>query len=182
MVKYDGYDTLEFNGGFLIPGFSIYLLEISKGEEKFFYIGMTGDPFYPSARSGFHRLAGHLEKAERSTQNQLWIGLKNEVGVNDVSDFRSLKIKMHHFPVPGFIKWSGQNMHHKSIKANSQSKEYKDYKKLQEKVLELENALIYKFQKTLLNKTAYKKSEYNFEKYQAIFEGIESIIKIKKNK
>ncbi len=70
------YNTLEIPGSFLVPGFSIYVLEIRKEKEKWFYIGMTGDPYYPSARAAFHRISGHLELSSRSTQNQLQIALR----------------------------------------------------------------------------------------------------------
>ena len=177
MVNYEGYDILKFNGSFLIPGFSIYLLEIIKGDDKFFYIGMTGDPFYPSARSGFHRLAGHLENAERSTQNQLWVGLREKAGIIDPNDFFSLKIKMHHFPIPGFVKWSGKSLHHEEIKASMHLKEYTDYETMQKNILALEKALINAFPgEILLNKTRKTKSEYDFGKYQPIFDGIKFII------
>ena len=103
------YNTLEIPGSFLVPGFSIYVLEISgvfdtsrqsgttqtprkkvvesserceegieitDRKQKWYYIGMTGDPYYPSARAAFHRISGHLELSSSSTQNQLQIALK----------------------------------------------------------------------------------------------------------
>jgi len=64
------YNCLEFNGELLNPSFSIYLFEIRKGSKKFFYIGMTGDSHYPSARSILHRLSGHIDLRKKSTQSQ----------------------------------------------------------------------------------------------------------------
>jgi len=71
MTEHKLYTTLEIPGSFLVPGFCIYVLEIVKEKQKWFYIGMTGDPHYPSARSAYYRLVGHLELNQRSTQNQL---------------------------------------------------------------------------------------------------------------
>lgn len=86
------YNTLEIPGSFLVPGFCIYVLEIVKEKQKWFYIGMTGDPHYPSARAAFHRISGHLELSKRSTQNQLQIVMKEQLsepgfmGLNDYPD------------------------------------------------------------------------------------------------
>ena len=106
MPEWNGYDTLEIKGNMLMPGFSIYLLEIRDRGKLFYYVGMTGDPYFPSARSAFHRLSGHLELTANSTQNQLIIGIKEQMELKD-EDFVNLQIKMHHFPISGFIKWNG---------------------------------------------------------------------------
>ena len=50
------YNTLEFSGNLLMAGFSIYLVEIINNDKKWFYIGMTGDNHYQSARSAFSPL------------------------------------------------------------------------------------------------------------------------------
>src|ERR1039458_3192357 len=100
------YQSLAVPGSFLLPGFSIYLLEIDlkkNGEKnKWFYIGMTGDPFYPSARAPFHRISGHLELSKHSTQNQLMVALRKQ-GV-DENDYNDLTINMHHYAIDGYKK------------------------------------------------------------------------------
>ena len=82
------YNTLEIPGSFLVPGFSIYVLEIRKEKEKWFYIGMTGDPYYPPARAAFHRISGHLELSRGSTQNQLMLAFKKAGSMEDAEDFK----------------------------------------------------------------------------------------------
>lgn len=176
MKTHKGYDVFEMSGSFLIPGFSIYLLEILKEKQHFFYIGMTGDPFYPSARAAFHRLSGHLEKVKNSTQNQLWIALKKEIGITDLKEFAKLKIKMHYFPIEGFITWKGENMKHEYIKANQHTEEYKEYIKLQSMVLQLEKSLIYEFSEHLLNHTKGIATKNDFGKNKSIFFDIKKII------
>ena len=47
----------EVFGSFLLD---LFIREIGKGKERYFYMGMTGDSYYPSARSALHRLAGPL--------------------------------------------------------------------------------------------------------------------------
>lgn len=147
------YNTLEIPGSFLVPGFSIYVLEIIKEKEKWYYIGMTGDPHYPSARSAYYRLVGHLELNERSTQYQLRIALKEKMGINNDEDFKNVTIKMHHYPIPGFKKLNVKLSDSEVVKQLKQTQEYKDYKEIQQKVLALENALIFELKDKLLNKT-----------------------------
>ncbi len=101
------YKTLEIPGSFLVPGFCIYVLEIVKEKQKWFYIGMTGDPHYPSARSAYYRLVGHLELNQRSTQNQLRITVNQKLSEpgfmgfydypdsNAIKSYKSLNHKNH---------------------------------------------------------------------------------------
>jgi len=150
------YNSIEIPGSFLIPGFSIYVLEIIKEKNKWFYIGMTGDPYYPSARSAFHRLSGHLELNTRSTQNQLLIALNQKLNINSVEDLKKLDIRMHHFPIEGFRRITDKKLDNVTMQKLQQTEEYKDYKIKQKKVAVLENALIYKLDDKLLNKTIGK--------------------------
>jgi hypothetical protein len=147
------YNTLEIPGAFLVPGFSIYVLEIRKEKQKWFYIGMTGDPHYPSARSAYYRLVGHLELNTRSTQNQLRIAMKEKLGIINDDDFKNITIKMHHYPIPGFKKLADKLSDKEAVKQLKTTPAYKDYKETQQKVLALENALIFELKAKLLNKT-----------------------------
>jgi hypothetical protein len=153
MSKTNPYNTLEIPGSFLIPGFSLYVLEIIKESKKWFYIGMTGDPHYPSARAAFHRISGHLELAKHSTQNQLRIALKEKLGIVNDADLAELTIKMHHFPIEGFKKITDHILDNETVQQLKKTEEYKNYKSIQNKVLLLENALIFKLKGKLLNKT-----------------------------
>jgi hypothetical protein len=176
------YEKLTLSGTMLQSCFSIYLIEIKKPHhKKYIYIGMTGDNVYPSARSAFYRLAGHLEKASRSTQNRIYKALATE----DFELFiKNAEIVMHHFAVEGFKKWTvTENMKWKNLKkVNFQSlNEYKEYKAVQEKVLAFENYLISKYSNVkeveLLNKTNNKASAYENSNYQNIEKGIDDIVK-----
>ncbi len=174
---WDGYRQLEFSGSFLIPGFSVYVLEIEKSGQKHFYIGMTGDPFYPSARAAFHRLSGHLEKGAKSKQNQLWIALQTRLNIQSEADLMTLNIRMHHFPIEGFKKWVLTDLHHKNIKANQSRKEYRVYKEMQQEVFALEQALIANFKNNaLLNQTEHGDWKVK-AKYQGILNQMKRVIK-----
>lgn len=166
------FNTLKVPGAFLVPGFSIYVLEIIREKEKWFYIGMTGDPHYPSARAAFHRLSGHLELTKRSTQNQLQIALKEKLGVESDDDLRKLTIKMHHYPVDGFERITDAVLDNETLKELKKTRVYKEYKEIQRNVLTLENALIYELQGKLLNKSSGKKVNESEIPFKNIYESI----------
>lgn len=69
-----------------------------------YYVGMTGDNYYPSARSAFHRLAGHFDRASRTTQRQLGNGIDRQLANYNLND---LVIKMHHYAIDGFVPIEG---------------------------------------------------------------------------
>ncbi|MCF8374650.1 MAG: hypothetical protein K9H64_23730 [Bacteroidales bacterium] len=173
MTEWKEYNKLEIPGKMLIPGFSIYLLQINYLNEVYFYIGMTGDPFYPSARAAFHRISGHLELSDISTQNQLMASLRDrnlyESNLDDIS------ITMHHFPINGFEKWTlTSGMKPVEIKEHIKSKDYKNYKKRQAEVENLECVLIYNLKEKigdkLLNKTNGKKGKFSYEFIHLVME------------
>jgi len=154
MSEWRGYEKLEISGSMLVPSFSIYLLEIIYKGDKLFYVGMTGDPFYPSARAAFHRISGHLELSKHSTQNQLMLALRLK-GIKD-DELHKISITMHYYPIEGFKKWPYADMKADTIKSNQKTSAYKEYKKIQEKVEDFEDALIYELRKNkinILNKT-----------------------------
>ncbi len=168
-------NTLEIPGSILVPGFSIYVLEIKKEREKWFYIGMTGDPHYPSARAAFHRISGHLELSKRSTQNQLRIALSEKLGIKDDKDLEKITIKMYHYPIEGFKKITDKTLDDELVKQLKPTEAYKEYKTIQQKVLALENALIFELKDRLLNKTKGKKIDKVGIPYPEIYQSIKQL-------
>ena len=177
MSKTNLYNTLEIPGSFLVPGFSIYVLEIRKEKEKWFYIGMTGDPHYPSARSAFYRLVGHLEMNIRSTQNQLRVAMREKLGINNDEDFKNVIIKMHHYPITGFKKSITKLSDNEAVKQLKHTQEYKEYKEIQQKVLALENALIFELKDKLLNKTKGLNRKLETIPFPEIYKSIIELVK-----
>lgn len=58
----------------------IYVIKIHNEKHgSFFYVGQTGDRNYLTARPPFRRLAGHLEDRKKSTQNQLYKGIVEQI-------------------------------------------------------------------------------------------------------
>jgi len=169
------HSCIEFSGLALHPTFSIYLFEIEKGKEKFFYVGMTGDGHYPSARSILHRLAGHINLGINSTQSQFIKGLKNVVfgGKETLTaeDWETINIKLHHWPIPGFEPWEGD---FKNLK--KESAPYQKYKAAQTEVLNLEKMIIAKLGPKLFNGRGGKSSQEPEAKYLSIYNDIKNIV------
>ena len=153
---------------------------------------MTGDNYYPSARSAFYRMAGHLEKKKGSTQNQFHKALK-EVSANDTllensfSDkdgiyLKDVIFKMHQFKVEGFKSWEfgdGFNRDYMSkLAANEldESKHYQVYRNSYNEVLDLERALISHFKDNLVNKDVRSKHETDHQKFEEMKIEIQGLI------
>jgi len=179
MSEWKEYQMLELPGSLLKQGFSVYLLEIFYKREKLFYIGMTGDKFYPSARAAFHRVSGHLELGEYSTQNQLMKALREYFKKDSIEEFLDdLKIRMHHFPIAGYKPWKGSKKH-ELIQLEIKSAEYQQYQKRQREIHQFEDAMIFDFEKKLherlLNKTKGKKTDIAPE-FQNIYSRINKLM------
>jgi hypothetical protein len=50
----------------------LYVIEVCHKEDRYYYVGQTGDKNYRTARPAFRRLSGHLEDIGKSTQNQVY--------------------------------------------------------------------------------------------------------------
>ena len=170
------YQTISFNGLALHPTFSVYLFEIEKEKQKYFYVGMTGDSHYPSARSILHRLAGHIDLSSRSTQSQFIKALKEKVFDKEELNrekLAQLTIQLHHWPIEGFTSLNNKDGFKNLDKSSA---DYKAYKAIQTKVLALESKIIGEYNDRLLNKT---KGDSNAEievEFQGIYDEIKKII------
>ena len=158
-------NVIRFSGKMLMPGFSIYVMEVTidgvfkEGAattklEKWFYIGMTGDNYYPSARSAFHRISGHLELGGGSTQNQLEKAIKCLLKRKGAK-LNQVNVAMNTFPISGYDAgyWSKlrtkQKLSKKFMKSligepgeNKPEANYALFKSRQQEVADLEKKLI----------------------------------------
>lgn len=179
MSNWKNHSCIEFSGLALHPTFSIYLFEIEKGEEKFYYVGMTGDGHYPSARSILHRLAGHIDLGKKSTQSQFIKGLKKDAfkGKEKLTaeDWETLHIKLHHWPIPGLEPWEGD-----LSGIDKEDIDYIKYKETQSEVLNLEKKIIVelkeKYPEKFLNNPKGKVSLESESKYLTIYNDIKNIV------
>lgn len=149
------HTTLTLPGALLVDGFSVYLVEIRYDGKTYYYVGMTGDGHYRSARAGFYRLAGHLEyHNKRSTQNQLLNGLMRITNTTSRTGLSrkisKAQIAFHHFGIDGFTHDEMRKL----------AKEDGRYRAQRRQVLDLEKALIHDLQRKvgerLLNETKGK--------------------------
>lgn len=176
MTKEKLYNALKIPEFFLVPGFSIYSLEIRKENENWFYIGMTGDTHYPSTRAAFPRIAGHLELSSRSKQNQLRIAMQEKLGIITDDDLGKTTIKMHHNPIDGFKRITEKQLSNETMQQLKKTPAYKEYKTIQRQLLALENALIFELRDKLLNKTKGKKIKVEDIPYPEIYKSIIKLV------
>lgn len=174
MSKRKIYNKLEFSGAMLKPGFSVYLFVITARKKKFYYVGMTGDGFYPSARSAIHRLSGHFELRNKSTQNQM-----KKVFFTENEGWGVSSVAMYHFPIKGFRPLSGKKKNINSGKLKGKKKEKNEiYKETRKKVHDFEEYLIYRLRKKMtercLNKTKEPRKIKDYEIRTIEFKKIKS--------
>lgn len=173
------YQIISFNGLALHPTFSVYLFEIKKEDQKYFYVGMTGDSHYPSARSILHRLAGHIDLSSRSTQSKFLDAIKLQLFKKkdkkeklEREELAQLSIQLHHWPIEGFTPFSEDAF--KNL--DKTSADYKAYKAIQTKVLALESKIIGEYNDLLLNKTKGDSNAKIELGFQGIYDEIKKII------
>ncbi len=83
---------MAFNGEILERGFWLYVWEISQDNNKYIYVGRTGDSSSAHASSPFNRIGQHLDFRDNAKGNSLAKRLK-EAGVNPKkSNFRMLAL------------------------------------------------------------------------------------------
>lgn len=83
---------MTFEGKVLERGFWLYIWEIVSGNNRYFYIGRTGDSSSAHAASPFSRIGQHLDFRENAKGNSLAKRL-NEVGINPrTCNFRMLAL------------------------------------------------------------------------------------------
>lgn len=87
---------IELKPEWFKSGYYVYIVAIEYQAYKYFYVGMTGDRKYATARSPFYRMGGHFTQLESSTQNQIIKGLRKRLNVRDI-DAALLEIKFTYY-------------------------------------------------------------------------------------
>ena len=81
---------LSLNGTYFKRQYLVYVVEVVHNNERFYYIGQTGDNRYVTARPVFRRLAAHLEDVGTSTQNQIYRFIAKDIlGITKAAEKRS---------------------------------------------------------------------------------------------
>ena len=165
------YSSITISGSMMAPTFAVYLFVIKTSSDTYYYVGMTGDNYYPSARSGIHRLAGHFDKSQNSTQNQV------QSIINDKEfNMDELKVTMYHWPIDGFESWGTLKGFKRENLSEEESKKYKNYLKKREQVYHLEQYLIESLFTRDMKKGALQNKGRISEKHKKRPEGFDSII------
>jgi len=135
----------------------LYIVEITHGNDKYYYVGQTGDNNYKTARPAFRRLAGHLEDVGWSTQNQIYRYLAVDVlGISEAarkdSTFDEKKIKQ---AVEDYLVGSTVKMYVYSLQPFIPDIEHSQHLKIVRKVTLFEKiviGLLLTHSKTIANK------------------------------
>jgi len=121
--------------------YSIYIVEIeSKGFDKYFYIGQTGDRAHKSARPPFYRLSGHLNTQEKSTENQIYKGIVEQILKLNWEKKDEVKEKANNFLINSIITMTVYPIF--EYKYNIESNLHKENRR---KVEEIENLLLLRY-------------------------------------
>ena len=119
----------------------IYIIELNhNNENKYYYIGQTGDRNYITARPPFLRLAGHLNSQKSSTENQIYKGIAEKILKLNWNKKDELKEKVNDFLIHTIITMSIF-----SIMDFDNNIDKKGHEENRIKTEEIENELILKF-------------------------------------
>jgi hypothetical protein len=155
--------------------YSVYIIEIEYNAiDKYYYIGQTGDRNHKSARPPFYRLSGHLNTQEKSTQNQLYKGIVEQILKLDWNNKNDLRIKANDFMVNSIITMTVFPIFEYNFDIDI--KQHKDNRIIVE---EIENLLISEYikkygRKTILNKKFTQNKYYSDEAKRYVSEIIKS--------
>ncbi|MGV0938798.1 hypothetical protein [Empedobacter falsenii] len=72
--------VIPLKGEWFENAYYVYVVVICYQNEKYYYVGMTGDRKHIMARSPFYRMSGHFQ-LNNSTQNQIIKGIERVLGV-----------------------------------------------------------------------------------------------------
>ncbi len=136
--------VIELKQDWFKTGYYVYAVALKYQKERYFYIGMTGDRKYVTARSPFYRMSGHFNRLTSSTENQVLKGIHDKLGIIDISQCTGeFQITYYSYLVEPFMEIS-PNHHSKRIRTEM-----------------VESALIDRIKKefpeTLLNKNLSRK-------------------------
>ncbi len=99
-------------------GYYVYIVVIEHKKKRYFYVGMTGDRKYETARSPFYRMGGHFSQIKSSTQNQIIKGMKNKLAIEDVeSALTEMRFTYYSYLIESFDRKDTSTHHAKSKKA-----------------------------------------------------------------
>jgi len=107
---------IKLEPNWFLQGYYVYIVKITYKEVNYFYIGMTGDRKYTTARSPFFRMSGHFNLTNSSTENQVIKGLRKVVNSEDnfQNELTNMDICYYSYKINDF---NSQDHHNKRIQA-----------------------------------------------------------------
>lgn len=75
---------IELKPEWFKPGYYVYIVVMAYKRSKYYYVGMTGDRKFTTARSPFYRMSGHFVQIKSSTQNQVIKGIREKFGNKNI--------------------------------------------------------------------------------------------------
>ena len=148
--------SIELAGEHFRRAYLLYVIEIRHNEDRYYYVGQTGDNKYTTARPAFRRLSGHLQDTGKSTQNQVYRYIATKIlgyGEAERQEAFHEKIKQ---AVEGFLVGSTMRMHIYKVQPFNHPISHSDHLAIVRKVTLLEKHVIKAFTisgKSLINKT-----------------------------
>ena len=147
---------LSIEGKHFERQYLLYIIECTHGEDKYYYIGQTGDPKHTTARPTFRRLTAHLEDSGRSTQNQVYRYLAVEVlGISYAAKKNSAFDKKTKQAVEDYLVKSNVKMYAYPLQPFVPSVEHSQHLNIVRKVVLFERIVInlfLKHSKNIMNK------------------------------
>lgn len=152
--------NISLNGNYFRREYVVYIIEIIRGNSKYYYIGQTGDNKHLTARPGLRRLFGHLDDVGQSTQNQIYRYIATKIlEIKEASEKKAFSEAIKQ-KVEDFIVSSTINMHIYSMEVFNPDVSKEQHMQKVHKVCNLENALLQDFVargKNVLNEKIPKK-------------------------
>lgn len=148
--------SIELVGEQFRRAYLLYVIEIRHNEDRYYYIGQTGDNKYITARPAFRRLSGHLQDTGKSTQNQVYRYIATTIlGYGEAKNQEAFHEKIKQ-AVEGFLVDSTVRMHIYKVQPFDPAISTSDHLTNVRKVSLLEKYVIRAFAssgKSLINKT-----------------------------
>lgn len=174
------HTQITIKGSDLESTYGVYIILIKDAKEKptHYYVGQTGDAKHISARSAFYRIAAHLGYS-KSTQNQLFKGIKDHLEIPDDAESREVRKK-----VEAWLKDKTLEIHFyktDDFEFLKEGKEefpdnHKNHTEKRQKTLALETALLQELKKTDRLK-CMNNSFITYKDFQSQLENAREIIK-----
>jgi hypothetical protein len=149
---------INIEGRQLKSVYAVYVIELIHKDDKYYYIGQTGDANYISARPLFSRIGGHLENTKRSTQNQIYKFIIKKLGISVPSGAKDYA-REDKAKVEEFLFRSHITMHIYPLIEFNYMLTKEEHRSRRNQVLELEKQIIHLFEqanKNIINHERHK--------------------------